>query len=141
MTGSEKLTWGIVLNSIGGLLLVGGIVLSFTFIGACLGVPMALVGLPVAIWGTVWMVQGKAEKQAETIADGIRAGLESAATVTGELALAIRTEDSEIEEPSPDSDEEEPSLPENDLGDDLSLEQGWEETNVEVDPATDELKP
>jgi hypothetical protein len=36
---------------------------------------MAVVGLPLMIWGLVWVYQGYAQKQQETIAEGIRLGV------------------------------------------------------------------
>lgn len=76
MSGSQKHTWGVILNIVGGLLFVGGVALSFSIVGACLGVPMALVGLPLTIWGVVWTFQGKSQKQQEAIAAGVREGLQ-----------------------------------------------------------------
>ena len=84
MLGTEKYTWGIVLNTIGGLLFVGGVALSFTLIGACIGIPMAIVGLPIAIWGVVWAFQGHSQKQQEAIAAGIREGIQYQALPPGE---------------------------------------------------------
>lgn len=74
MTASNKFTWGVILNVVGWLLFFGGITISFSLIGACIGIPMALVGLPMGIWGTVWAYQGYHGKQQEAIAAGIREG-------------------------------------------------------------------
>lgn len=80
MTSSSKLTWGIILGITGYLLFLIGIGISFTLIGACLGIPMALVGLPLAIWGSVWMWQGKVKRAEEAIAAGVRQGIQQAQT-------------------------------------------------------------
>ena len=78
MTGSEKFTWGLVLSVGGSLAFVGGIALSITLIGACLGIPMAVIGFPLMIWGTVWAYQGRLEKAQEVITAGIREGITAA---------------------------------------------------------------
>lgn len=77
MTGSEKYTWGVILGIGGWLSFAGGILLSMTLFGACLGVPLAVIGLPVMIWGIVWGYQGRFQKQQEVISAGIREGLSS----------------------------------------------------------------
>lgn len=83
MRAGEKLGWGIGIMCTGGLLLIGGVTLSATLIGACIGVPMFLAGLPLAIWGSIWTYQGNASRQAEIIARGIRDGLEHARRSVG----------------------------------------------------------
>lgn len=75
MTGSEKYTWGVVMSIGGSLGLFGGIALTATLLGACLGIPMALVGLPVMVLGIVWTYQGHFQKQQEVITAGIRDGI------------------------------------------------------------------
>jgi hypothetical protein len=77
MTGSEKYTWGVILGVGGWLSLFGGIALSMTVIGACLGIPLAVIGLPVMVWGGIWAYQGRFQKQQEVISAGIREGLSS----------------------------------------------------------------
>jgi len=77
MKGSEKYMWGIVLMIFGSLALTFGIILSVTLVGACLGVPMALVGLPLMVWGMIWAYQGHFQKQQEVISAGIREGIAS----------------------------------------------------------------
>lgn len=77
MTGSEKYTWGVILSVSGGVAISGGILLSATLVGACLGVPMAIVGLPLMIWGAIWAYQGRFQKQQEVISAGIRDGIAS----------------------------------------------------------------
>jgi hypothetical protein len=77
MTGSEKYTWGMVLSIGGSCAFFGGILLSATLIGACLGVPMALIGLPLMVWGIVWAYQGHFQRQQEVISAGIREGIAS----------------------------------------------------------------
>lgn len=80
MTGSEKYTWGMVLSIGGSCAFFGGLLLSATLIGACLGVPMALIGLPLIVWGTVWAYQGYFQRQQEVISAGIREGIASVQT-------------------------------------------------------------
>lgn len=78
MTGGEKYGWGVGLTVTGSVLFIGGIALSMTLIGACLGVPMAIVGFPLLVWGFVWAYQGHAQRQQEVISAGIRDGLRQA---------------------------------------------------------------
>jgi predicted membrane metal-binding protein len=79
MTSSSKLTWGIIFLITGWVLFLVGILISFTVVGACLGIPMALVGLPLWIWGAVWAWQGKVKRAEEAIATGVRQGIQQAA--------------------------------------------------------------
>lgn len=74
MSGSQKFTWGLVLGFTAMFLLLGGLVLSATGIGACVGVPMALVGLPLGIWGGVWAYQGRAQILSEAVAKAVAKG-------------------------------------------------------------------
>jgi hypothetical protein len=78
VSSSQKLTWGIVLNVSGLVLLVAGVVLSATLWLACLGIPMVVAGLGLAIWGTVWYVQGRQMKRQEVISSGVREGVKRA---------------------------------------------------------------
>lgn len=78
MTSTNKFTWGVLLNISGGVLFLGGIALSFTLIGACLGIPMALVGFPMLIWGTVWLFQAQSQRSQEAIAADVQQGLQHA---------------------------------------------------------------
>jgi len=80
MTSSSKLTFGIILGIAGYLLFLCGLLLSFSLIGACIGIPMALIGLPLGIWGSVWMWQGKVQRAEEAIATGVRQGIQQATT-------------------------------------------------------------
>ena len=75
MTGTKKFTWGIILTIVGSLLAAGGLALTVTVIGACVGIPMGLLGLPMMIWGLVWILQGRSQKQQEAITAGIKEGL------------------------------------------------------------------
>lgn len=77
MTGSEKYTWGIVLSVGGSLGFSGGLLLSATVIGACLGIPLAFIGFLAMVWGGVWTYQGYFQKQQEVISAGIREGIAS----------------------------------------------------------------
>ena len=79
MTSSQKLIWGIGLGIGGYILFLVGVLLSFSLIGACIGIPMALVGLPLGIWGSVWMYQGKVQQAKEIIAAGVQQGIQQAA--------------------------------------------------------------
>lgn len=79
MTSSSKLTFGIALLITGWLIVFLGIALSFTGIGACLGIPMILIGMPLWIWGAVWVWQGKVKRAEEAIATGVRQGIQQAA--------------------------------------------------------------
>lgn len=96
MTGTEKFTWGIVLNLIASGLLVVGTLLSFTMIGACIGIPMILVALPLYVWGIVWVFQGQFQKQAESIAAGVEYGLKRAAP-TSEQPRQLAGNDTDID--------------------------------------------
>ena len=82
MTGQEKFTWGLVLNISGSVSLVVGLLFTATLLGACVGIPMIVMGLAFAVWGAVWIFQGRAEKQRESIASGIREGMMAAASMT-----------------------------------------------------------
>lgn len=77
MTSTNKFTWGIILTIFGSLLASGGLVLTLTVIGACVGIPMGLLGLPMVIWGLVWILQGRTQKQQEAITAGIKEGLKA----------------------------------------------------------------
>lgn len=89
MTSGGKMGWGIGIMSGGAFLLVIGVLLSASLVGACLGIPLVIVGLPLSIWGTVWTYQARNQKQAEAIAEGIRNGLASTRqTLPGEPLLA-----------------------------------------------------
>jgi len=56
-----------------------GLALSFTLIGACFGIPMIIVGLPIGIWGNIWMWQGRVQRAEEAIATGVQLGIQKAA--------------------------------------------------------------
>lgn len=75
MKTGTKLTWGLILNFAGAILFFVGLCLSFTLIGACVGLPMMAVGFPLIIWGAVWFYKARAEKAGETIAKSIQEGL------------------------------------------------------------------
>jgi hypothetical protein len=75
MNSNQKFTYGLIIEIGGAFLCAVGLAISFTLIGACLGIPMALVGLPLMIWGAVWLFQAKAEKTKEIISVGIQQGL------------------------------------------------------------------
>jgi hypothetical protein len=79
MTSSSKLTFGFILLIGGWILFFLGLILSFTGIGACLGIPMILLGTPLWIWGAVWVWQGKVKRAEEAIATGVRQGIQQAA--------------------------------------------------------------
>lgn len=79
MTTSQRFTWGLVLGIGGGLLFTGGAALTASLIGACVGVPMALLGLPAMIVGVVWTRRAQFEKAQETIAAGVREGIRASA--------------------------------------------------------------
>jgi hypothetical protein len=75
MTTDNRMTWGLVLNIGGfiGFLFAMGI--SATGIGACLGIPLAIICLPLAIWGAVWIYQARTQKAQQIIAAGVAAGI------------------------------------------------------------------
>ena len=75
VTSGKKFGWGIGLSSVGSLLFLGGLALSFTIIGACLGIPFMFIGFPLMIWGAVWTYQARSQAAAEMIAAGIRSGM------------------------------------------------------------------
>ena len=81
MTSSSKLTQGIILSVSGWILVILGIALSFTVIGMCLGIPMIVIGMPLWIWGAVWVWQGKVKRAEEAIAAGVRQGIQQAAAM------------------------------------------------------------
>ena len=78
MTSSSKVTWGIMLLISGWLLVLLGILLSCTGIGACLGIPMIVLGMPLWIVGAIMMWQGKVKRAEEAIAAGVRQGIQQA---------------------------------------------------------------
>ena len=65
------------------MLLVGGLALTFTVIGACIGIPMMIVGVPAMIWGAVLTFQGQAQRAQEAIAAGVQSGMYHAAPPRG----------------------------------------------------------
>jgi len=81
MSSSSKFTFGIALLITGWLIFLSGIVLSFTGIGACIGIPMILLGTPLWIWGSVWLWQGKVRRAEEAISTGVREGIQQAAAM------------------------------------------------------------
>ena len=62
----------------GWLLVLLGILLSCTGIGACLGIPMIVLGMPLWIVGAIMMWQGKAKRAEEAIAAGVQQGIQQA---------------------------------------------------------------
>ncbi len=101
MTASEKYTWGLILSVTGWLLFMGGIALSFSLIGACLGIPMAVVGLPMGIWGSVWAYQGYYGKQQEVISAGIREGLAARQESEDEKQGLVKGSSVQLQPPAP----------------------------------------
>lgn len=75
MKTGTKFTWGLILNLAGAVLFCVGFAISFTIVGACLGLPMMAVGFPLLIWGAVWIYKARADKAREIIARGIQEGL------------------------------------------------------------------
>jgi len=78
MTGAQKFTWGIILEFVGFFSILGGILLSVTVIGACFGIPMIVIGIPLMIWGIIWIFVGRSQRMQETVAAGIQEGLKAA---------------------------------------------------------------
>lgn len=78
MTNGQKHGWGLTVLFTGWFFLIGGMLLTATFIGACLGIPLIIMGLGFTIWGAVWIYQARAQKAAEVIAQGVRAGIAQA---------------------------------------------------------------
>lgn len=78
MTSSSKLTFGIILTISGLFLILLGIGLTATTIGACIGLPMILLGIPLEIWGAVWVWQWKIKRAEEAIAKGVSQGIQQA---------------------------------------------------------------
>ena len=75
MTGTQKFVWGLVITFSGlGFFLLGALLTS-TFIGAIIGIPMILVSIPLFIWGAVWSFQGQTQKQQESITAGVERGI------------------------------------------------------------------
>lgn len=83
MSGTRKYVFGAVLAFGGTLVLVAGIWLTSTVIGACIGVPLAVVGFALIIWGLVWAWQGYAQRHEKTIAEGTRKGVREALRESG----------------------------------------------------------
>jgi len=95
----------------GWLLVFLGIILSFTGIGACLGIPMIVVGMPLWIIGAILMWQGKVKRAEEAIAAGVRQGIQQAqATISGQQA-AVRPPMSTPPSPPPASEHAKAPLP------------------------------
>jgi hypothetical protein len=67
---------GLAVNVIGWVLVLVGIPLCFTFIGACVGIPMILAGIPMMVFG--WMSYVKARSARidsvlqQAVAEGVR---------------------------------------------------------------------
>lgn len=78
MTPSAKLTSSIILLVSGWLLVILGMCLSFTGIGACLGIPMILLGMPLWIAGAVWLYTLRMKRAQDAIAEGVRRGIQAA---------------------------------------------------------------
>jgi len=77
MTGAQKFTWGIILEFVGFFSVLGGILLSVTMIGACLGIPMIFIGIPLMIWGIIWIFMGRSQRMQEAVAAGIQEGMKA----------------------------------------------------------------
>lgn len=75
MTSDQKFTWGLILGIGGALGLLLGFGLSTTGIGACIGLPLAIVSLPFTIWGSVWIYQARSHKAEQVIAAGMAPGV------------------------------------------------------------------
>lgn len=75
MDAKSKISWGLGLWIGGKLGLLIALLLSMTGIGACLGIPMALVCLPCIICGVVLFFQGRSETAKQVIAAGVRQGM------------------------------------------------------------------
>ena len=58
-----KGTSGYVIMIVGSSFFGVGIVISFTGIGACLGIPMAIIGLPIIIVGAIMYSRAKSARQ------------------------------------------------------------------------------
>lgn len=82
MTGSDKVLWGWILTISGWVTCVLGVLLTVTLIGACIGLPMFLVGLVASVWGAIWLYSGYMDRQQEAISKGIRDGLASIGSIT-----------------------------------------------------------
>ena len=75
MTSDQKFTWGLILGIGGALGLLLGLGLSATGIGACIGLPLAFVSLPFAIWGSCWIYQARSQTADQVIAAGMASGV------------------------------------------------------------------
>jgi hypothetical protein len=82
MDTRSKTTWGLVLWIGGKFGLLMALLLSLTGIGACLGIPLALVCVPCIICGVVLYFQGRSETAREVIAAGVRQGIVEAQSHT-----------------------------------------------------------
>lgn len=91
MTGAQKFTWGLILNIGGAATLLVGILLTSTICGAIIGVPMILVGLPLLIWGVVWIFQAQSQRAQEAIAFGVQQGIERANQPLGSPSVPIQS--------------------------------------------------
>jgi hypothetical protein len=85
----DKLTRGIIMMIAGWGAVMLGIVLTSSLIGACIGIPMLLIGLPFGIWGTVWFYQGMFAKQQQMLAGGIAQGIAQARQSTPPATMAM----------------------------------------------------
>jgi hypothetical protein len=78
MNANQKFVSGLALAVIGGLgLILLGLLLSSTLIGACIGIPMVIAGVAFWITGALWAYKAKAQMTKEAIAEGVRAGIET----------------------------------------------------------------
>jgi hypothetical protein len=91
MTGTQKFAWGLILTFGGSGLLVLGVLLTTTIIGACVGVPIILAAIPTMIWGIVWAFQGQMQKQREAIALGVEQGIRGAQSHVAPVGEGLAT--------------------------------------------------
>jgi hypothetical protein len=75
MDTKSKTSWGLVLWIGGKVGLLIALLLSLTGIGACLGIPLALVCVPCIICGVILYFQARSEMAKEIIAAGVRQGI------------------------------------------------------------------
>lgn len=84
MSGSDKVTWGLVLSTCGcaalfwgsvlnmGYLLNIGYLLNLMYFGVFLGIPLVFAGIPFIVWGGIWICQGHFQTQQGGLTAGSR---------------------------------------------------------------------
>ena len=79
MSGSTGTT-GYVMMMVGAVMIGAGIAISFTGIGACLGIPMVLIGLPLLIIGAIMRSRARSKRVDAVVSQAVSESVARAMT-------------------------------------------------------------